>query len=133
LFFDKKKSFQAVSAVAVAIMTVSWLSPVLKAFFHRPRPHIYWEHVNVIFSKPLDGAFPSGHTAVIFSLAFILDHYYPKKMRWTYVVAIWVAITRVYVGAHYPTDLVGGVLLGAACAWFAWSFVAYLERRNAKT
>lgn len=130
LFFDKKKSVQSIPAVVVAILTVNLLSPVLKFFFHRPRPHVYWEHVNVIFSKPLDGAFPSGHTAIVFAAAFILAHYYPKKMGWTFAAAAWVAITRVYVGAHYPTDLIAGALLGGACAWFACRFVAFLQRRN---
>jgi len=132
LFFGKKKSFQCVSATGMAVLMVSWLSPALKAFFHRPRPHIYWGHVNVIFSKPLNGAFPSGHTAIIFSIAFILNHYYPQKMRWAYALAAWVAITRVYVGAHYPTDLVGGAVFGVACGWFACWLIASIERRNAK-
>lgn len=133
LLFDKKKYAQSLPAAVIAVFMATWLSPVSKAFFHRPRPHIYWEHVNVIFFKPLNDSFPSGHTAVIFSAACILGHYYPKKMCWFYLVAAWVAITRVYVGAHYPTDLVGGALLGAACAWFAWRLVAYLEQRNAQT
>lgn len=127
LFFDRKKSSQSIPAAIVAILTVTWLSPVLKSFFHRPRPYIYWEHVNVIFSKPWGGAFPSGHTAIVFAAAFILAHYYPRKMRWTFVLAAWVAITRIYVGVHYPTDLLGGALLGAACAWFAWRLVAFLQ------
>ena len=130
LIFDKEKRSQSIPALVMAILTVGWVSPITKAFLHRPRPHVFWEHVNVIFHKPLDGAFPSGHTAVIFAAAFIVGHYYPKKAFWAYGVAVWVAITRVYVGVHYPTDLVGGAVLGAACAWFAWRLVASFEPRN---
>lgn len=128
LFFDKKKNCQSIPAAVVAILTVTWLFSVLKSFFQRPRPYVYWEHVNVLFQKPLDDSFPSGHTAIIFTAAFILAHYYPQKMRWTFGVAVWVALTRVYVGVHYPTDLLGGAILGAACAWFAWRLVAFLQR-----
>ena len=131
LIFGKKKCSTSIPAAVVAVLTADWLSLILKDFFHRPRPHIYWEHVNVIFRKPWNDAFPSGHTAVIFAAAFVLSNYYPKQARWAYVVAAWVAITRVYVGAHYPTDLVGGAVLGIACGWGACWLVAHFGPRNA--
>ena len=130
LIFGKKKYSSSIPAAVVAILAADWLSLALKVFFHRPRPHIYWQHVHVIFHKSWNDAFPSGHTAIIFSAAFVLSHYYPKNVFWAYAIAVWVAITRIYVGAHYPTDLVGGAILGMACGWFACWFVAYVEQRN---
>lgn len=132
LIFARKKSFQSIAAGVVAVLTASWVYPVLKVFFHRPRPYVYWEHISVIFPKPPDASFPSGHTAVVFAAAFILNRCYPGKIPWVYAVAAWVAITRIYVGAHYPSDVIGGAVLGLACGLFGWRLMAYFERRNAQ-
>ena len=128
--FDKKRSDPSIPAALTAILMTDWLTPFLKDFFHRPRPHIYWEHVNILFSKPGNDAFPSGHAAIVFAAAFTLHHYYPQKMRWIYAAAVWIALTRIYVGAHYPTDLIGGALLGAACGWSACRLLAFPDSKK---
>lgn len=120
LVFDKKKGLEKLSVALTGTLLTYWVSQWLKIFFHRPRPHILWPEIHVIFEKPLNDAFPSGHTAIIFTAAFLLNYLYPGKTRWTYAVAVWVAITRVYVGAHYPTDLIGGVITAFVCASLTW-------------
>ncbi len=132
LFLDRKNGYRSITALTGSLLLADYFSPLFKVFFHRPRPHVYWEHVNVIFSKPMNDAFPSGHTMVAFAAAFVLSYYYPKKTRWFYVVAIWAAITRIYVGAHYPSDLLGGAPVGILCGFVVCHLVKLYEQSNAR-
>ncbi len=127
LIFDRRKSFRVVAGLTMALLLVEYASPALKEFFHRPRPHLFWENVRVIFKKPTNDAFPSGHTAIGFAAAVILNYCYPQ-LRWFYGVAVWIAVTRIYVGVHYPSDLIGGVVLGVICGWAAIVILKYCEQ-----
>ena len=119
VLFDKSRNPEKISFATLGILATYWTTQAAKLLFNRPRPHVFFEYVNVIFDKPLNNAFPSGHTSIVFAAAFMLNYLYPDKARWTYAVAVWVAVTRLYVGAHYPTDLLGGAVLGMASAAFA--------------
>lgn len=116
LIFDKTpfKSQRALVAVTSILLT-NGVVHLLKFLFNRPRPFLFWENIEVLFVKPISAAFPSGHAAIIFSVAFLLNHFYPRRMLWVYPVAIWVSLTRVYIGVHYPSDIVAGAILGIVC------------------
>ncbi len=129
LIFDRgPKAFEKAGTSAAAVIVTYWLTQFFKHLFNRPRPHLFWPDVHVIFEKPMNNAFPSGHTAIVFAAAFALDHLYPKKMKWTYGAALWVAVTRVYVGAHYPSDLLGGWVLGIGTAAAVFFLFGRLQR-----
>ncbi len=117
LVLDRIGGHRKLPALVVGILSASWLTVWLKLVFHRPRPHVYWasDDVKVIFSKPLNYAFPSGHTAVVFAAATVLYCMYPKKLFWVWFAAVWIAVTRIYTGAHYPSDLLGGAIVGVVC------------------
>lgn len=61
-------------------------------------------------------SFPSGHTQVIFTVATALALVWPRGCVVYYTVAGLVALSRIMVGAHYPSDVVAGAFVGAACA-----------------
>jgi undecaprenyl-diphosphatase len=84
----------------------------LKLAFARPRPWEIWASTDVIGPKPGDYAFPSGHTSLVFTAAFLLAYYYPRRMRWTFWLAALIGFTRIYRGVHYPTDILGGIATG---------------------
>lgn len=117
VILDRKDGIRKASVAAAGILTAHWISQYLKDFFNRPRPYLIWPETHVIFGKSFNSAaFPSGHTTVAFAAAFLADKLYPGKMRWAYAVAAWVGITRIYVGVHYPTDVLAGAVTGMACA-----------------
>ncbi len=116
LIFDKAKRLEKIAVSSAGILITHWASIYLKALFHRPRPFQIWPQIHVIYGKPFNGALPSGHTSIAFAAAFLADYLYPGKMRWTYAVAAWIGITRIYIGVHYPTDILAGAVTGIACA-----------------
>jgi undecaprenyl-diphosphatase len=129
LFLDKRRKFEIIASAVLAILTTHWVSEWLKHFFHRPRPCHYWRNVSMPFGLPHSLSFPSGHTAVIFAAAYVAGYFYPKLRGWAYAFAVWVALTRVYVGVHYPTDLLGGALLGVICGAVACRVVRFTEAK----
>ena len=91
---------------------------VLKYMVNRPRPYV--THTDLVpLSSESSRSFPSGHTSSAFSLATSLSLNYPK---WYVAVPAfaWATATgysRMYLGVHYPTDVLAGAALGAGTAW----------------
>ncbi len=97
---------------------------ILKSAFERPRIEHGVNAVLTLLENPsladLTGrfnSFPSGHTAVSFALAAVLSKRFPRLMAPLYIVATLVGASRVYLGSHYPSDVVAGALLGLAIGW----------------
>jgi undecaprenyl-diphosphatase len=88
------------------------LALILQYFILRPRP----EAVRHLMETPNFPSYPSGHAALVFSAAVILSLTY-KRWRWrvgVFIVAMLVAYSRLYLGHHYPSDVIAGAVLGAS-------------------
>ena len=88
-------------------------SDVLKAVIPRPRPHL-----DPLVPVPHTHSFPSGHATTSFACATVLAWAEPRLRLPLYVLAAAVAWSRVYVGVHYPVDVLAGALLGLAVGRF---------------
>jgi undecaprenyl-diphosphatase len=75
----------------------------------------------VVGTRPPDHSFPSAHTASSFAAATALAFFYPRAAPVVYTLATGVAVSRVHLGVHFPSDTaVGGAIgigIGTFCAW----------------
>lgn len=117
--------FMTVLAVAVA----DWSATGLKALIDRPRPPLRYPEPKTLVPLPHDGSFPSGHAATSFAAATMLSFAAPKLAPFLFVLAAAIAYSRVYVGVHYPLDVIGGAVLGTLVALA----VRYLTRKGRGT
>jgi undecaprenyl-diphosphatase len=111
----RRRRAAIVVAVAAAVLGAGALSDsVLKRVVPRERPFLVSASAPVIGPRPHDSSFPSGHTATSFAGATMLSACVPEARVAWWTAAIVVAYSRLYLGVHYPLDVVGGALLGAA-------------------
>ena len=101
---------------------------LFKNIFARPRPYQLLDGITLIIESPLDYSFPSGHTLSSFIAAFTLRHFNKKIGGWSVFVASLIAFSRLYLFVHYPTDILGGVLL----SFLIYRFILYVSSQIAK-
>jgi YegS/Rv2252/BmrU family lipid kinase len=108
----------AVDAVPVIGLTMLTVNYPLKRFFRRRRPFIAFVKARVFGTRPRDFSFPSGHAAAGFAGAAILGGHAPAFSPLFYTLAAIVSLSRVYLGVHYPSDVIFGAFLGSTLAVF---------------
>ncbi len=128
---DRKQAGSIVREVAIPlIISSSLVEYPIKSYFRRRRPFISIIQAMVIGKKPGGWSFPSGHSAAAFAGAWLLSR---KKLGWSplnYALAGLVAFSRIYLGDHYPGDVVSGSVSGVLFAMaFNWLFGKRRSRR----
>ncbi len=124
MIFGKKRGVIAVVLLLITITISDQISSfVVKPMFDRLRPCHTLEHVRLLVGCGGGKSFTSSHAANNFALAMLMSHFYPVARPWLYLWAVLVSYSRVYVGVHYFSDILGGAVLGtliAAGVVFAW-------------
>src|ERR671931_1358426 len=100
----------------IAVALADWSATGVKALVDRPRPPVRYAEPKALVPVPHDASFPSGHAATSFAAATILSFASPRLAPFFFLLAAAVAFSRVYVGVHYPLDVIGGAALGALLA-----------------
>ena len=107
-----------------------WLVVMLvKTLVHRARPFIRLTQARIVGYRARGRSFPSGHTSQTFFVATLLIqhfHFNVGVSTLLYAVALLVGITRMYVGAHYPRDVLAGAILGSAWGLLGVVFEGYV-------
>lgn len=105
----RKTGYAAVLSLIFGVIVTNLL---LKNIVARPRPFAEIEALIPLIAKPTDFSFPSGHTTASFAVALVMLRMLPKKFGIPAVVlAALVAFSRLYLGVHYPTDVLTGFVI----------------------
>jgi undecaprenyl-diphosphatase len=108
-------AFRLILAVAMAYLLVDgFIKPVIG----RERPYDVVVDARLIDQRPVTSSFPSGHTAAAFAGALAAGRLFPRARLAWWILALGIALSRVYVGAHWPTDVLSGAAIGLAVGWW---------------
>ena len=106
---------------------------VIKPWVGRIRPsHEFYDYINLLVSKGGKYSFPSNHAANSFVFATVLSYFYEKNKTFLYILASAIAFSRVYVGVHYPLDIVSGAIIGYIISWIILSMWVIIKMRELK-
>lgn len=104
-------------------------SNLLKPLVARPRPPVVLDGVRLLVGVGPSASFPSAHAVSSAAVASAIAWARPGWAPWVLSYAAVIAYSRVYVGVHYPGDVLGGALLGMALAWALWRATEPKEHR----
>ena len=97
---------------AAAVFICIFVFLYIKSFFSRMRPYKKHDKIPIMY-PPDKHSFPSGHTMVGFAISFSVGSYSFSSAILFYTIASLIAFSRVYVGLHYPLDVICGIVLGS--------------------
>ncbi len=103
--------------LSIAVIVWEW---ILKHILYRERPFQELPNISLLITEPLTSSFPSGHSSASWCFAIIFTYFFWKKypilVACIWIVAIWITFSRLYLQVHYPSDIVGGIFVGAISA-----------------
>lgn len=106
---------------------------IVKNIVQRPRPFVTFTDLRIIIPTPSEFSFPSGHTSSSFAAAAVFYRHLPKKLGLPSVIlAGLIGFSRLYVGVHYPTDVIAGIIMGILLSYLAEFLVNFLANKLKK-
>ena len=161
ILFKKTRRLGIICALSLALTFIS-CNLILKPLVDRVRPWITFQMVNALLPPPEDASFPSGHSANSMGFAWGMfiatmpartasgrsyetvrclgwkgEGLPPRTMhKWSIaavVLAVLIGVSRLYLGMHYPSDVVCGLLLGMIAATIAYKIILMIEDKRGMT
>lgn len=131
LLLYKKTRKVGITASLSLLLEFIIVNLTVKKIVGRTRPYVVNEAIQYITQRPSDHSFPSGHTGCSFAVASVLLFMMPKKVGIpAIIVASLIAFSRLYVGVHYPTDILGGFFIGMLTGFIAKLIVEKVTKRK---
>ncbi|MDR2426637.1 MAG: glycosyltransferase family 39 protein [Endomicrobium sp.] len=116
---DKKHFWTDIMLMTSVLVTSALIVYFMKAYFERPRPLSVFgdENVNVFYETVHKNSFPSGHTNTVFAVCTVMYMLVKKYWYWYIIFAFGMGFERIYVGSHFPSDVLTGAAIGAMIAY----------------
>lgn len=113
-----KKNWRMILAALISAFTARFIiTGLIRLLKPRSRPFISGNNINLLINKINEQSFPSGHASFTFGLATIVYLYNKKWGVVFFVLAFLVSIARVFVGVHWPSDILAGAIIGIFSGW----------------
>jgi undecaprenyl-diphosphatase len=114
--------------VAATSITTSLLNALFKYAVQRDRPPTIILDPKPLMEVPTTSSFPSGHTSTSFACAYVISRLAPRLTIPVFVLAALIGFSRIYVGVHYPLDVVAGAIFGLIVARALLMLLTVLQR-----
>lgn len=128
LFWGEIKEKKALATLLLAGIFTLASEIGLKNLFGRMRPEFRIPEAIVVLDKTASLSFPSGHATIAYAAAYILSFYHRKWAKWYYLFAFLISLSRIYLGKHYPSDVVAGILLGCLIGFISVRIVRIIAK-----
>lgn len=107
----KERAQRCALLAAISAFIALGFGQIIGFAFPRDRPYLA-HHVTLLVPHAPDTSFPSDHVTLAFAVAMLLWQFNRRLGTWLLLFGILVAFARIFIGAHYPTDVLGGAVLG---------------------
>ncbi|MEK7108558.1 MAG: phosphatase PAP2 family protein [Patescibacteria group bacterium] len=126
----RKKNWEMVAvSLSGALIARFGAVELIRFFYDRPRPFEVLTDIRQLLQHEAGGSFPSGHAAFYFAIAAVVSRYYPKTSLPFFGAAFSLSLSRVVAGLHWPTDILGGAIIGIAVGLLThWLTKKYRDR-----
>lgn len=127
------KKTRRVGILSLIALVASFLidNIILKNLVARIRPYELVSKVQCLIEKQNDYSFPSGHTGSAFAAAMVMFFKLPKKYSiWCVIFAFIIGFSRLYLGVHYPSDVIMGAVIGTIIAIIVVKLERFIEMRE---
>lgn len=121
---EKKAFLLIILALPIAVLIIMGIH----LFLYVPRPFVTL-HLTPLYPYNPDASFPSRHASIMAATAFSYLYYKSKWSILFLILMLWVGISRIYVGVHYPIDILGGILVGIVSLILAKQIIKLLKVR----
>lgn len=115
-----------VTIVSVVIARLG-ITEIIRFFYHRPRPFMVFPIQHLLTDN--EWSFPSGHSTFFFAMATAIYLYNKRWGMWFFIVAILINVSRVIAGVHYPSDILGGAIIGVIIGYLVYHYRDILMKR----
>lgn len=133
LMIPKKTRKVGITSAVALLLSLIINNNIIKNIVQRPRPFATFKELQIIVPIPSEFSFPSGHTASSFAAASVFFRQLPKKLGLPSVIlAGIIGFSRLYVGVHYPTDVIAGVIMGILLSYLAQILVNFIGMKLKK-
>lgn len=116
----KKWREMVLSGIASALISRFVFVNLVRLMWFRPRPFVDGDVNQLLEHNPNESSFPSGHAGFYFALSTVLFLYNRKLGTAFYIFTILITLSRVFVGIHYPADILAGATIGILTGWLGY-------------